>query len=125
MYAAVPSSTPTPKGPFTCTNLPGYTYLGCYNETNGRTLSALQNPIPSANNSVEACAKACRAYTYFGVEYTQECYCGNVINPGAGLVAGTTPAQTGCNMVCKANASEYCGGVNRLNMYKVALVSSS
>ena len=119
----ISTATATPTGPLTVGNFAGYAYLGCYSEaTNARALSDLQNPIPATNVSVEACAAACSVYTYFGVEYSQECYCGNTINTGSALVAGTTPAITGCSMLCAANSTEYCGGPNRLNMYqKVAI----
>ncbi|KAL8670348.1 MAG: hypothetical protein Q9168_005106 [Polycauliona sp. 1 TL-2023] len=114
------SATSTTTGPVTVQTLTGYAYLGCYSEaTNNRALSDLQNPIPAANVSVEACSVACSKYTYFGVEYSGECYCGNTINAGSAKVAGTTEAATGCNMLCNANALEYCGGPNRLNMYQV------
>lgn len=116
--------TPTPTGPITVQNLAGYTYLGCYSEaTNNRALSDLQNPIAAAKVSVESCSVACSRYTYFGVEYSGECYCGNTINAGSAKVAGTTEAQTNCNMVCNGNATEYCGGPNRLNMYQVSAAS--
>ena len=60
-----------------------------------------------------------------GVEYSGECYCGKTINAGSALVAGSTPGQTGCNMLCNANRTEYCGGPNRLNMYQAAPVLSN
>ena len=115
-----PPTTPTdPTGPITVTQLAGYTYLGCYSEaTQGRALSDKQNPIAGALVSVESCKTACAAYTYFGVEYSGECYCGNKINTGSALVAGNTVDVTQCNMLCNANATEYCGGPNRLNMYQ-------
>lgn len=123
---ATTTASPTPTGPITVTQLSGYNYLGCYNETTaGRALSDKQNPIPGTNVSVENCAAACAGYTYFGVEYSTECYCGNSINPGSALVAGTTVAETKCNMLCKANALEYCGGPVRLNMYQVAPASAT
>ncbi|KAL8688550.1 MAG: hypothetical protein Q9218_005568, partial [Villophora microphyllina] len=119
--SATSSSTPTPTGPITVQSLAGYSYLGCYSEgTNIRALSDLQNPITGAKVSVEACSTACSQYTYFGVEYSGECYCGNTINTGSAIVAGTTEAATGCNMVCSGNATEYCGGGGRLNMYQKA-----
>ena len=97
--------SPTPT-PITVQTLSGWSYLGCYSELpNGRALSALENPIPAANVSIENCAAACSAYTYFGVEYAQECYCGNIIGSPSRLVAGSTVAATGCNMVCVANAT--------------------
>ncbi|KAG4032100.1 hypothetical protein MFRU_007g00140 [Monilinia fructicola] len=112
-------STPTPIGPITVTNLTEWNYLGCYSEsTTGRALSGLENPIPGANNSVEACSAACRAWNYFGVEYGDECYCGNTLNAGATLQVGITPSATGCHLVCKGNGTEYCGGSARLNLYQ-------
>ena len=124
---ATTTATPTPTGPITVTQFTGYNYLGCYSENTigPRALTGKQNPIPGANVSVENCAIACAGYTYFGVEYSAECYCGNTINAPAALVAGTTVAGTKCNMPCKANALEYCGGSNRLNMYQVASVSTT
>ena len=96
----------------------GWTYSGCYSEaTNGRALSGLQNPIPGNTVTVESCAAACTQFTFFGVEYSGECYCGNTIGAGSALVAGSTPDITQCNMACSGNGAEYCGGPNRLNMY--------
>ncbi|KAL9029704.1 MAG: hypothetical protein Q9196_002082, partial [Gyalolechia fulgens] len=119
------SAATTPTGPITLQSLAGYTYLGCYSEaTNNRALSDLQNPIAAANVSVRACSAACSKYAYFGVEYSSECYCGNSINAGSAEVAGDTEATTRCNMPCKANATEFCGGPNRLNMYQKAPTSS-
>ncbi|KAF7950917.1 uncharacterized protein EAE97_002469 [Botrytis byssoidea] len=110
----------TLSGPITVTNLTGWNYLGCYNEsTRGRALSGLENPIPGMNNSVEACSMACNGWTYFGVEYGDECYCGSNINAGATLQSGLLQSTTGCNMVCAGNRTELCGGSLRLNLYQV------
>jgi len=49
-----------------------------------------------------------------GTEYSGECWCGNTIMNGGG------PAPDGnayCNMPCNGNASEICGGPNRLTFY--------
>ncbi|KAL8837213.1 MAG: hypothetical protein Q9176_005844 [Flavoplaca citrina] len=120
------SASASATGPITVQSVPGYGYLGCYSEgTNGRALTGLANPIAASQVSVEACGIACSQFTYFGVEYSGECYCGNTINTGSALVAGTTPAQTQCNMVCNADKNEYCGGPNRLNMYKKGIATSS
>jgi iron transport multicopper oxidase len=93
-------------------------YLGCYSEaTNSRALTDLQYAVPAANVTVEACMEACSSYRYFGVEYASQCFCGNTIHAGSVLVQGSTPSQTGCNMVCQGNSTEYCGGPNRSNMH--------
>ncbi|KAL9580059.1 MAG: hypothetical protein Q9212_004716 [Teloschistes hypoglaucus] len=116
----------TPTGPITVQSVGSFGYLGCYSEVqNSRALSDLQNPISGSQVSVENCAAACSAYTYFGVEYASECYCGNVIQTGSALVAGSDPSVTQCNMLCNADKNEYCGGPNRLNMYQKGLASTS
>ncbi|KAL8698939.1 MAG: hypothetical protein Q9224_001623, partial [Gallowayella concinna] len=120
------SASASATGPITVQSVPGYGYLGCYSEgSNGRALTDLQNPIPANKVSVEACGTACAQYTYFGVEYSGECYCGNTIQTGSTLQAGNTPAITQCNMVCNADKNEYCGGPNRLNMYKKGISSTT
>ncbi|KAL8920259.1 MAG: hypothetical protein Q9172_004572 [Xanthocarpia lactea] len=120
------SASATATGPITVQSVPGYGYLGCYSEgTGGRALTDLQNPIPANQVSVENCGIACAQYTYFGVEYSGECYCGNTIQAGSALVAGSTPSITQCNMVCNADKNTYCGGPNRLNMYKKGAAASS
>ncbi len=62
--------------------------------------------------TLEACMAFCSDYTYFGVEYAQECYCGNSFN------VGSIPAPaTDCSLVCTGDKYEYCGNGNRLSVY--------
>ena len=77
--------------------------------------------------TVAKCTTACSGFKYAGVEYGQECCsltssqlgCGNVISaPGA-------PATSGCSKVCAGNATEYCGGSSRLNVYQFGTVDTS
>jgi WSC domain len=51
-------------------------------------------------------------YSYAGVEYAAECYCGNAVVNG-----GTLEDDSGCNMPCQADILSYCGGPYRLNVY--------
>ncbi len=97
------SSTDTKPGKFTA--------KGCYTEaTNGRAL--ISKTYYDDAMTVEKCASACSAYTYFGVEYYRECYCGN------NFQAGSNPAPASdCNHPCGGDSSELCGGDNRLNVY--------
>jgi len=94
--------------------IPGYTDEGCYTEaTSERALSAYN--YNSNRMTVELCAAACVGYTYFGVEYGTQCYCGDSLN------AGSVPAPPGdCNFPCPGNATEFCGAGNRLNVYSDA-----
>jgi iron transport multicopper oxidase len=104
--------------PVTVGNSTGIQYLGCYSEaTNGKALYDKQLAVPAANVTVEACMQACSNYSYFGVERGNQCFCGNTIRAGSALIQGSTVGKTGCNMLCQGNSTEFCGGVNRLNMY--------
>ena len=95
----------------------GWASIGCFSDsTAARTLTYAQGvPNGPGGMSVEQCTSACQAggYTLAGVEYAQECYCGNSFSNGG----AQEPDMSGCNMPCAGNASEYCGGPNRLNVY--------
>lgn len=108
--------TPLPppmSGPFVNPGVDGFVSQGCHKEaTSGRALSVGKSI--SANATVYNCIQACRGYTYAGLEFGQECYCGN------SLGAGSVPTLASeCNMPCKGNGSEYCGGGSRLNLYEI------
>ncbi|KAI7470730.1 WSC-domain-containing protein [Hortaea werneckii] len=108
-------------GPFTVDSTGGYDFVGCYSEgSNGRALSEKAVPSPAEGGSVEFCASQCGDdhFQYFGVEYANEYYCRNTIGVGSAEQPGD-PVKAGCNMVCGGNASEYCGGPNRLNMFQL------
>lgn len=104
-----------------------YQYLACYTEgTASRALDDLIMPVGGATLTVAQCAAACKTYAYFGVEYSQECYCGNELNAGSVVApGGSSPAANGCSMTCAGNPNEYCGGPNRLNVYKLSSPSST
>lgn len=93
----------------------GWTYLGCYVDAlNPRTLPWGGATMPNGV-TVEGCESNCTAnsYVYAGVEYGNECWCGNTMPP-------TSAPATDCNMACKGNAAETCGGSARFNVYHFA-----
>jgi hypothetical protein len=47
-----------------------------------------------------------------GVEYAQECYCGNSFTNGGGA-----SASSGCTMACQGDVTQTCGGPNRLSVF--------
>ena len=101
---ATPSESPAVIG--------SYSFIGCYTEASaGR---ALPNRVDNdAGMTLEYCASQMQAYTYFGVEYGQECYGGNVLGQGAAL---TNIGD--CSIACPGNSSEPCGAGNRLQLYQ-------
>lgn len=107
----VSGTDPALYGPKTVQNVGSYTSQGCYSEgTNGRALSALQPKTPVGGFTIESCAAACGAYQIFGMEFANQCYCGNSIGAGSVNQTSSNPAINGCNMVCAGNVNEYCGG---------------
>ncbi|KAB5547350.1 WSC domain-containing protein [Coniochaeta sp. 2T2.1] len=98
-----------------------YKYQGCYTETTqgGRSLNG--KSYYDDLMTLEKCAAACSAFTYWGTEYTRECYCGNNLNGNSALDVD----QTKCNLLCKGDTSQYCGGASRFSLYKYDPVSPS
>jgi hypothetical protein len=63
--------------------------------------------------TIEMCAAKCSSFTYFSVEYGEECYCGNSLSYDS-----SQASLSDCNFVCPGNPSEYCGAGNRMELYK-------
>ncbi|KAI9836466.1 MAG: hypothetical protein M1819_001498 [Sarea resinae] len=109
---------PDPADPLVVSSVGSYISIGCYSEGNGsRALTSKEIAAPSSGQTVESCAAGCAGYTYFGVEYSDECYCGNTLSEGSAPEAGDA-STSGCSMTCSGNSTEYCGGENRLNIYQ-------
>ncbi|TVY53083.1 WSC domain-containing protein [Lachnellula cervina] len=105
------TSTTKPAGPTVVPSEGLYSYAGCYTEgTTVRALAAAS--YPSDNQTVAYCASSCSSYTYFGVEYGRECWCGNSFGAGA-----VTTKDSDCSMLCAGDTTAYCGAGNRLNVY--------
>lgn len=97
-------------------SLSSWTSYGCWiDNTGARTLSAASY-ANTTGMTVESCISFCssgsNSYVYAGVEYAQECYCGNFLASGASNVS-----MSECDMTCTGNASEFCGAGDRLNVY--------
>ncbi len=101
-------------------------WLGCYTETGrsggeGRTLSDAS--YTSANMTLSSCEKFCvktgletqqnTPFKYWGVEWGQECYCGDTIAKGA-----TKVDDKECQQVCVGNKNEACGGSLFVSLYQ-------
>ncbi|KAK4158470.1 putative fungistatic metabolite [Chaetomidium leptoderma] len=116
--AATSTATPAPSGgganpagPSQPETVGNYEWHGCRTEATGtRALSAAT--FASDEMTLEACQAFCSAYTYFGVEYARECFCGNTFNTGSVLAPATD-----CSMPCAGSPSQYCGAGNRLSVY--------
>lgn len=84
--------------------IPTWTALGCYSDNvNGYRVLTQGEAVPgdSTAMTVEACQVACKSAGYIiaGLEYSQECWCGNsFVNQGAYVGKDGT---NGCTMSCK------------------------
>lgn len=59
-----------------------------------------------------------RGYMFAGLEFGAECYCGHKIK-------ALNVSETECNMECKGEKCNICGGVNRLSIYRLELTQES
>jgi hypothetical protein len=103
---------------FTDVTSKGWAYAGCGTDGDPRTLTdktTLYTAGAGDKMTVEYCIDYCKGYTYAGLEYAGECYCGNTLAADRAPVAGIFG---NCNMKCKGNADEFCGGSRALSLYK-------
>ncbi|KAF9484188.1 hypothetical protein BDN70DRAFT_181683 [Pholiota conissans] len=96
----------------------GWSYQGCYTDSETRTLTGLY--VSDSAQTVEKCQARCQAggYLYAGVEYGVECFCSNTI-----LSTASKVAESDCSMTCGGNSGEKCGAGYRLSLYKAASVA--
>ena len=120
---AVATTAPTSKTTSTTTTTAstatassGWTYQSCYSDSSSRVLSTQLANVASP----AACQAECKAagYTYAGIEYGNQCWCGNSMNGGSALAASS------CDMKCSDGST--CGGYWTMSLYKyVALAAST
>lgn len=90
-----------------------YALVGCWTEISGggRALSQKAR-IDEPEMTNELCASVCEGYRYFATEYSQECYCGSHVSQHS----ESAPLEE-CGMTCGGDASSFCGGPSRLELY--------
>ncbi|KAH6680685.1 WSC domain-containing protein [Halenospora varia] len=108
--SAIPSPTLSHKS-----TIGAFTYIGCYTEGNGARALTGKSTYDYPTMTLEKCAAACTGFTYWGVEYGGECYCGNTLDS-----TSTLASSSDCSFICPGNQYEYCGAGNRLEMYKLS-----
>lgn len=98
----------------------GYKYDGCYSEANngGRILDRTYY-IDLVGNTIEKCVAFCKGkgHSMAGVEYSQECWCGSEIRNGGKKLGAAEEAK--CNLPCKGNVGQVCGGMAVVGVWKV------
>ncbi|ELQ37188.1 hypothetical protein M0657_004522 [Pyricularia oryzae] len=110
----IPTATATPSHQPTVTAVDGgvWSFQECRTEaTEGRALTG--NAYFDDAMTLEACASACTAFTFFGVEYGRECYCGDSFGEGS-----VEAAETDCSFPCPGDGAQLCGAGVRLSTYR-------
>lgn len=67
----------------------------------------------AANMTNQVCESLCEGYSYYGTEYSTECFCGDSISNGANHVPNSA-----CDMACGGDSTQICGGTSLLSIYK-------
>ena len=109
---------------------PAWVSLGCYtDQPYERTLTTVGTY--DGLLTIAKCLASCQAagFVYAGMEYHDECHCGNQFSNGGGVAPD---GNAGCTWTCDGDTTEICGGNSRLSMYEyinaagiVAVLSSS
>ncbi|KAF9472040.1 hypothetical protein BDN70DRAFT_938489 [Pholiota conissans] len=103
-----------------------------YNDSINRALPHnavnLHVPLPRGNLTTAACTTACgnAGWLLAGVEFADECYCGNATQNNAQPISTNCAGLPQNNFFpvppvtlkrCKGNANEFCGGPNIVSIY--------
>lgn len=91
-------------------------YLGCFVDEGARALP--DNLLGSDDMTAQKCAEHCADYSYFGVEYGRECWCGN-------RPPKTQAPESECSFRCAGDDSQICGAGGRINVWGSPLPSPS
>jgi hypothetical protein len=89
-------------------------YQGCANDVPGWALTGAS--FTDDQMTIEKCQDYCKASNFLltGVEYARECYCGKTLIGGSKFLP---QQQQDCNMNCKGNEKQMCGGSSRVSVF--------
>ena len=91
--------------------------MGCYADAVGGARDLPNLVYNGGTNNVLSCSSRCRVagYTYAGVQFGNECWCGNSYgSQGTAASLGRT-----CSSACSGASSETCGGSGANTVYRV------
>ncbi|KAJ7769311.1 WSC domain-containing protein [Mycena metata] len=93
-----------------------WTLEGCYPDTIKDRVLCNDSYTDTKAMTLEACTWFCssRQYPYAGLEYSQECYCGDALYATHGGPANASE----CGSACTGNSTEACGGNFRMQIYQ-------
>jgi hypothetical protein len=100
------------------TGIGNWTYRGCYTDNVNNNRALFWQIILTNNNTAPNCLGLCQEYGYMsaGMEYGDECYCGD---KSALVASGSTiEPDTQCTVPCSGDPTSICGDGNRLTYYE-------
>ncbi|KAK0100032.1 hypothetical protein ONS95_013153 [Cadophora gregata] len=97
-----------------------FTSMGCWTDNDVTERTLIGGAYTDQALTLSMCSAFCQGFAYFGVEYSVECYCGNNFGSTSALATDGR-----CNMPCKGDTTQTCGGSYGMNIYKVPTLSSS
>ncbi|KAK0618381.1 glyoxal oxidase N-terminus-domain-containing protein [Bombardia bombarda] len=97
--------------------LGSWTYQGCAMDNINQQRTFFWQLFFPNTMTASMCLSKCAEYGYHaaGLEYGEECYCGDPANMASH--GATFRPESECNIVCAGNASAICGGGSRLTTY--------
>lgn len=113
------SPTSMPVAPTPVASMGSYVPVGCWSD-NAAHRVLTEASFTDSNMTAAKCHSVCNGYAYFGTEYSNQCYCGNEMNPSSAQTNSTD-----CYFQCAGDHSEACGASNRLNLYHIGAGSKS
>ncbi|XP_063415231.1 sialate:O-sulfotransferase 2-like [Mytilus trossulus] len=87
-------------------------YIGCFVDDGHRLLRRFAG---DGNMSLGKCRHLCRGYKYLGLQYANQCFCGNYLNHRV----YPQSSELQCHMGCTSEPHRMCGGTWRNSVYKV------
>jgi len=106
----------TCEAPSTC-GVPTIEYMGCYNDNTNGVRDMIQNSFITGSNDFEVVSRecgleACRGFSYFGLQWDNECWCGNDYG-SQGENSDCGDASSTSNGICAdGTGRNACGGRN-------------
>ncbi|OPL32712.1 hypothetical protein AM593_09035, partial [Mytilus galloprovincialis] len=87
-------------------------YLGCFKDIENTMLpSKTVKSIPDL--TLKKCQQQCQGYTFLGLQYSNECFCGNNLNTDR----YKSVPESDCNMKCSGE-NRMCGSGHRNSVYR-------
>ena len=120
------SGKSSPIQPSSCLHLkfalvmPGWKKIGCYADPDNSNVLKDTYTRGLTNLTPDLCLSSCAAagYKYAGIEWSEECACGNTITPGSARLSDNQCPMPCAGLTFGATGAGFCGGPRRMTVYQ-------